>query len=394
MHTPSGRPVRQQTHSNEDSHDESADDTQKEPAKRGYTKMRKIAKMADGKQLDVNVNSYNQFNCQDATTFANYLGTLVRNSAEVPLNYMNWKDVPKDKKNRLWDLVKIKWNVQEQQKDQVMKSFGKKLREFRYSLKKKHYDIHDSYDARIADRDERVLPDHWKFLIDMWDSEDWQNKSKIGKASRAKQTTTHCAGSKSFARIAQEERVRLKRSPTRAEIYITTHCDKSNRPMNGNAASLMRKMTDVCEDQPELELRNIKDGDLYSEIFGKEKNGRVRGLGLGPAPTDVWGDRANTHKLVKEAREAQQKAEEDKRKMEEEREEEREEIRAMRAQMADMKAQIEKLANEKHGHPHVPVTDKGEDNYNQNNIGVDDDASSAASHHTYNMVVCYYNLTD
>ncbi|XP_078172637.1 uncharacterized protein LOC144566480 isoform X3 [Carex rostrata] len=312
-----------------------------------------------------------------------------------------------------------------------MKSFGKKLREFRYSLKKKHYDIHDSYDARIADRDERVLPDHWKFLIDMWDSEDWQvhlvlpelfnfffnvflyvynnisciciiaivipnvqNKSKIGKASRAKQTTTHCAGSKSFARIAQEERVRLKRSPTRAEIYITTHCDKSNRPMNGNAASLMRKMTDVCEDQPELELRNIKDGDLYSEIFGKEKNGRVRGLGLGPAPTDVWGDRANTHKLVKEAREAQQKAEEDKRKMEEEREEEREEIRAMRAQMADMKAQIEKLANEKHGHPHVPVTDKGEDNYNQNNIGVDDDASSAASHHTYNMVVCYYNLTD
>lgn len=123
-----------------------------------------------------------------------------------------------------------------------MKSFGKKLREFRYSLKKKHYDTHDSYDARIADRDERVLPDHWKFLIDVWDSEDWQvhlvlaelfncffnvflyvynnisgiciiaivipnvqDKSKIGKASRAKQTTTHCAGSKSFARIAQEE---------------------------------------------------------------------------------------------------------------------------------------------------------------------------------------------
>lgn len=35
-----------------------------------------------------------------------------------------------------------------------------------------------------------------------------------------------------------------------------------------------------------------------------------------------------------------------------------------------------------------------QDNYNQNNIGVDDEESSAASHHTYNMVVCYYNLTD
>ncbi|KAF3332098.1 hypothetical protein FCM35_KLT03504 [Carex littledalei] len=106
MHTPSKRTARQQTHSNEDSHDESADNTQKSLAKRGYTKMRKIAKMADGKQLDVNVNGYNQFNCQDATTFANYLGTLVRNGEEVPLIYMNWKDVPKYKKNRLWDLVK------------------------------------------------------------------------------------------------------------------------------------------------------------------------------------------------------------------------------------------------------------------------------------------------
>ena len=84
-----------------------SDNTQKEPTKRGYTKMRKIAKMADGKQLDVGVNSYNQFNGQDATTFANYLGTLVRNGEEVPLNYMNWKDVPKVKNNRLWDLVKV-----------------------------------------------------------------------------------------------------------------------------------------------------------------------------------------------------------------------------------------------------------------------------------------------
>ncbi|KAF3336799.1 TNP1/EN/SPM transposase [Carex littledalei] len=291
MHTPSKRTARQQTYSNEDSHDESADNTQKSPAKRGYTKMRKIAKMADGKQLDINVNGYNQFNCQDATTFANYLGTLVWNGEEVPLIYMNWKDVPKYKKNRLWDLVK----------DQVMKSFGKKLREFRHSLKKKHYDTHDNYDARIADRDERVLPDHWKFLIGVWDSDEWQ-----------------------------------------------------------------RKMTHMCDDQPDLEHRNIKDGDLYSEIFGKEKSGRVRGLGLGPAPTDIWGDRAKTHKMVVEAREAQQKAEEDKRKMEEEREEERKEIRAMRAQMADMKAQLDKLANEKHGDPPqnnhhtVPVTDKGE----------------------------------
>lgn len=60
-----------------------------------------------------------------------------------------------------------------------MKALGKKWKDFKSDLKKKHYDTHNTYEDRLADRDSRVLPEQWRQLIEYWDSEEGQVLSFI-----------------------------------------------------------------------------------------------------------------------------------------------------------------------------------------------------------------------
>ena len=56
----------------------------------------------------------------------------------------------------------------------VMKSIRSKWRSFKFYLKANHYDNHATDEERLADCDERVLPDQWSFLVSQWSSKEWQ----------------------------------------------------------------------------------------------------------------------------------------------------------------------------------------------------------------------------
>lgn len=42
------------------------------------------------------------------------------------------------------------------------------------------------------------------------------------------------------------------------------------------------------------------EGDVYSQVLGKEKSGYVHGLGLGPTPSVLWGSRSSLENIVPE----------------------------------------------------------------------------------------------
>nr|CAD1828875.1 unnamed protein product [Ananas comosus var. bracteatus] len=84
---------------------------------------------------------------------------------------------------------------------------GKKWREFKTRLKKHNYDPYKTYQERIAHRDDRVAPNEWEYLIKYWSSEVGQERCAKNKTSRAKQTTTHTSGTKSFARVRAEGQI-------------------------------------------------------------------------------------------------------------------------------------------------------------------------------------------
>ncbi|KAJ8617589.1 hypothetical protein MRB53_013775 [Persea americana] len=72
-------------------------------------------------------------------------------------------------------------------------------------LKKTHYDPFHTTRERLQYRPDRVDPVQWVLLIEFWGTKDGMERSKRNAQNRALQTMNHTAGTKSFARIREEE---------------------------------------------------------------------------------------------------------------------------------------------------------------------------------------------
>nr|CAD1820571.1 unnamed protein product [Ananas comosus var. bracteatus] len=101
---------------------------------------------------------------------------------------------------------------------------------------------------------------------------------------------THTAGTKSFARVAEEMRKDdpQKKEPQRAEVYLKTHVYKDGTFMDGKTANDLKKKLIETSEGSTSQGKVAWQGDPYSEIIGKDKRGYVRGVGLGPTPKDIF----------------------------------------------------------------------------------------------------------
>ncbi|MCD9644241.1 hypothetical protein HAX54_032389 [Datura stramonium] len=85
--------------------------------------------------------------------------------------------------------------------------------------------------------------------------------------------------------------------PTRTQIFILTHKKrKDGRPLDDDSS----KEIDMINEKMRNSERSTNqpprgvawEGDVYSQLLENEKNGYVRGLGLGPTPSLLWGGRS------------------------------------------------------------------------------------------------------
>ncbi|KAM0843415.1 hypothetical protein ACQ4PT_057719 [Festuca glaucescens] len=136
----------------------------------------------------------------------------------IPLGHEDWRLVPVEKKNALLTTLRKYYVVDDKLKDYVMGTAHKKWQDFKADLKKK--------------------------------SEEAEHKEK-GYA------------------------------PRRDEVFVRTHISKRNETTM--AAETSQKDIDTAiEDHPELLEKSIQQGDILSHVLGKERNGYVRCVGLGP----------------------------------------------------------------------------------------------------------------
>lgn len=67
--------------------------------------------------------------------------------------------------------MQLRFDIDPVSKDWVLRSLGRKWKDWKAKLKSAHYCPHETDEERLADRDERVLPDQWASLIAHWSSE-------------------------------------------------------------------------------------------------------------------------------------------------------------------------------------------------------------------------------
>ncbi|KAL2927351.1 hypothetical protein RDABS01_006967, partial [Bienertia sinuspersici] len=163
----------------------------------------------------------------------------------------------------------------------ILKSIGHKWRDYKCLLKGKGYDddtdINTLYDNCP---DDDVDYDQWVSLVNFWRSEEGKRRSNRSKESleKAKVKPIHTTGTKSHARVREDMKKSSNKSPTRTQVYLKCHQHESE-------ADITNQIKNVATEQGDQELD--LDDDPVSKVLGKDKYGRVRGLGLGVKPSDV-----------------------------------------------------------------------------------------------------------
>ncbi|KAL7238002.1 hypothetical protein ACSBR2_004160 [Camellia fascicularis] len=253
---------------------------------RGPTRCLDVWNM-EGK-ISVSVNELGQPIGLEAPKLTNFLGTIARNGHMAPLNYVDWRALPDEIKEKMWQQVQSKFEIDPKSKSWVLKSIGKKWKDWKAELKANRYNTHKTDEERLADRDERVVPDQWQILISFWNSKEAKERSVTNKASRAQQKITHTTGRKSFAQVREEQRAkRPDKEPSRAELFILTRTRKDGQPVNKESSVLISQLRERAAQQKETSQNGTVKDDILSQVMGQDRHGRVRTYGLGPAPSAV-----------------------------------------------------------------------------------------------------------
>ncbi|KAL2904154.1 Protein phosphatase methylesterase 1, partial [Bienertia sinuspersici] len=158
----------------------------------------------------------------------------------------------------------------------ILKSIGHKWRDYKCLLKGKGYDDNTDINTLYDNcPDEDVDYDQWVSLVNFWRR---SNRSKES-LEKAKVKPIHTTGTKSHARVREEMKKSSNKSLTRTQVYLKCHQHESEADITAN------QIKNVATEQGDQELD--LDDDPVSQVLGKDKHGRVRGLGLGVKPSDL-----------------------------------------------------------------------------------------------------------
>ncbi|KAL3814527.1 hypothetical protein ACJIZ3_015795 [Penstemon smallii] len=277
-------------------------ESKKKSRGRGHTRGLKLLK--EDKPIPIVTNEQGQPVGPESVKLITFLGVLARDGNLAPLNYLYWKSVPLENKETMWQKVQSRFVIDPKCKDWVLGSLSVKWKAWKHVLKAKHYHPHETDEERLADRDERVLPDQWEALIALWNTEAVQARSASNRANRSMQKYNHAAGAKSFARLREEQRAKRPdgKELSRAELFVLTRTRRNGEPINEASSEVIKKLHDKAKDDATPQESN-KQHDILSEIIGPNKYGRSRCLQLGTSPFDLQKPtRAEAIKMVCEAK--------------------------------------------------------------------------------------------
>ncbi|KAG5012661.1 hypothetical protein JHK82_024808 [Glycine max] len=275
---------------------------------RGYTHMLDVWDLPDGEFILVEVDHWGNPMGWEGKTLLNAIGSLVRRHQCAPINFLSWKDMPKDYITDMVELIQVcKFRfvpeLTEQTKKILIDDMSLKWRQFKYELKSKGYDESKTKEEMIAHiPDPRVDPSQYRDLVHYWCSEKGQKIRKINKRSRSKYEDLHCMGTNNLPRRIHEMTTKAKGvQPSRAEIYIDTRTRKDGSIVTEKAAIVIvrilifisilflcfaqfsnRRLWESSQNLQSTQDSTDWTNDIYSKVKGPEKRGRVRCLGKLP----------------------------------------------------------------------------------------------------------------
>ncbi|WJX39788.1 hypothetical protein P8452_27303 [Trifolium repens] len=126
-----------------------------------------------------------------------------------------------------------------------------------------------------------VTKDHWAMYLNYRLSPDTMAKADKNALNRQKQRIPHTLGTRSLARTKDIMEQRDGRSYNRGDMYEISHTKRNGSYVNDEARQKNEEL--------QKERQTSSDNEAFVTVFGKERHGYVRGMGLGPTPSQING---------------------------------------------------------------------------------------------------------
>ncbi|KAJ4971130.1 hypothetical protein NE237_004229 [Protea cynaroides] len=124
-----------------------------------------------GVKVKVELNHLGQGVGKEASQMASWMGTRVRTPSLLPVNYPDWRGVPKRHKDDVFKEVLQKYEIESNGYKWAYQVMGKQWKTFKGELKQDIYDRYDPYAEWIENHNDRVPTQQWKELIHIWEQD-------------------------------------------------------------------------------------------------------------------------------------------------------------------------------------------------------------------------------
>ncbi|XP_061988645.1 uncharacterized protein LOC133712759 [Rosa rugosa] len=251
--------------------------------KRGMVSMNKITRrLIRGKKLKVNSNADGEPIGKAAKEMQSYIGVLAR--TKIPISINDWRNVPLDEKDKIWNSIQDAYVVPKEWKKLVITSAGHKWREFKSKLT-------NWYIIPYLDSPEllKFPPDDYRSIeVDEWNtfvadrtSEQFQVLREKQKIKRKENKYPHRLSRKGYANFQEElaEKIPIEELD-RATMWIKARQDKSGNFKGPAVKKKVEKIESLKRKVSEGEINPEGTDDVLTLALGNpEYPGRVRGVG-------------------------------------------------------------------------------------------------------------------
>ncbi|RYR65755.1 hypothetical protein Ahy_A03g011680 [Arachis hypogaea] len=195
-----------------------------------------------------------------AGLLSGFIGNLGADYSQFPIYLESWKLVSKAKRDHAYNMLKRVFYYEDDAggkiKRDILKMIGKNWKDSRHHLFHRCYKQIRTYEENLRHHPKGIDKNDWKKFIDYRLNEETQKKCEQNTLNRSKQVYTHTGGSKTLARKKDEVEA----------ISNVERQDGSSKQLSQN--------------------------DSLAQVLEKEHPGRVRALGAGPCPTQIFGNAA------------------------------------------------------------------------------------------------------
>nr|XP_025628552.1 uncharacterized protein LOC112721729 [Arachis hypogaea] len=221
--------------------------------------VREAMERPNGRRIVLRFNNEKQAVGDEAGLLSGVLGMLGSDYGKFPICEESWRHVT-TKEKVYFECVKQIFEFDEDSdgviKKNILKSMGKSWKDTRLRLYDDYYEPTLSTEENIENHPPGIDRDHWRWYLDY----------------RAKPET----------KSEQEGRI-----VSRGELWVKVHKRRDGSYINDEAREIGERLLEI--EQQDETSRVLSQNDSLAQVFGREKPGRVRGMGIGPTPSQLFG---------------------------------------------------------------------------------------------------------